>query len=165
MKHLKDPKTPINKFANSLRVVGIILLVVTSVGFISYRSETGNFWDVYTLFLLHLGVAGAILAFIGPASDTAARLCSAIGNTALRNGFGTQNLTGLVKLLQKGAGTSKIAAVIILDILRCSVIFLDLRFSVNFTLVCCFVLERRQLPRFTLAPDPLPRARRLSSSL
>jgi len=67
MKHLKDPKTPINKFANSLRVTGIVLLVVTSVGFISYRSETGHFWDVYTLFLLHLGVAGAILAFIGEA--------------------------------------------------------------------------------------------------
>ncbi|UWR23459.1 hypothetical protein [Sulfitobacter sp. S190] len=67
MKHLKDPKTPVNKFANSLRVMGIVLLVVTSVGFISYRSETGNFWDVYTLFLLHLGVAGAILAIIGEA--------------------------------------------------------------------------------------------------
>lgn len=67
MKHLKDPNTPINKFANSLRVMGIVLLVVTSVGFISYRSESGNFWDIYTLFLLHLGVARAILAFIGEA--------------------------------------------------------------------------------------------------
>jgi len=65
MKHLKDPKTPINKFANSLRVMGIFLLVIACVGFISYRSETGNFWDIYTLFLLHLGVAGTILAFIG----------------------------------------------------------------------------------------------------
>ena len=67
MKHLKDPNTPINKFANSLRVMGIVLLVVTSVGFISYRSESGNFWDIYTLVLLHLGVARAILAFIGEA--------------------------------------------------------------------------------------------------
>lgn len=67
MKHLKDPKTPINKFANSLRVMGIFLLVIASVGFISYRSETGNFWDIYTLFLLHLGVAGGILASIGEA--------------------------------------------------------------------------------------------------
>ena len=65
MKHLKDPKTPINKFANSLRLMGIMLLVVSSIGFISYRSETGNFWDIYTLFLLHLAVAGIILAFIG----------------------------------------------------------------------------------------------------
>lgn len=47
--------------------MGIVLLVVTSVGFISYRSESGNFWDIYTLFLLHLGVARAILAFIGEA--------------------------------------------------------------------------------------------------
>jgi hypothetical protein len=65
MKHLKDPNTPINKFANTLRLMGILLLVVSSIGFMAYRSETGNFWDVYTLFLLHLAVAGSILAFIG----------------------------------------------------------------------------------------------------
>lgn len=65
----------------------------------------------------------------------------------------------------KGPGTSGTAATITLDILRCSVIFPDLLFSVNFTLECCFIFERRQLPQFTLAPDPLPRARRLSSSL
>ena len=65
MKHLKDPKTPINKFANSLRLMGILLLVASSIGFISYRSESGNFWDIYTLFLLHLAVAGCILAFVG----------------------------------------------------------------------------------------------------
>ena len=65
MKHLKDPKTPINKFANSLRLMGILLLVASSIGFIAYRSETGNFWDIDTLFLLHLVVAGCILAFIG----------------------------------------------------------------------------------------------------
>ena len=65
MKHLKDPKTPIKKFANSLRLMGILLLVASSIGFISYRSEPGNFWDIYILFLLHLGVAGCILAFVG----------------------------------------------------------------------------------------------------
>lgn len=65
MKHLKDPKTPINKFANTLRLMGILLLVASSIGFISYRSETDNFWDVYTLFLLHLSAAGVILAIIG----------------------------------------------------------------------------------------------------
>lgn len=65
MKHQKDPKTPINKFANSLRLMGILLLVASSIGFISYRSDSGNFWDIYTLFLLHLAVAGCILAFIG----------------------------------------------------------------------------------------------------
>jgi hypothetical protein len=65
MKHLKDSKMPINKFANSLRLMGILLLVASSTGFISYRSETGNFWDIYTLFLLHLAVAGGILAFLG----------------------------------------------------------------------------------------------------
>lgn len=65
MKHLKDPQTPINKFANSLRLMGILLLVASSIGFISYRSETANFWDIYTLFLLHLAVAGGILAFVG----------------------------------------------------------------------------------------------------
>ena len=64
MKHLNDPKTPINRFANSLRLMGILLLVASSIGFISYRSESGNFWDIYTLFLLHLGVAGCILAFV-----------------------------------------------------------------------------------------------------
>jgi len=67
MKHLRDPSTPINKFANSLRLMGIVLLVVSSIGFISYRSETGHFWDIYTLFLLHLGVAGGIFTFIGEA--------------------------------------------------------------------------------------------------
>ena len=65
MKHLKDPKTPINKVANSLRLMGILLLVARSIGFISYRSESGNFWDIYTQFLLHLAVAGCILAFVG----------------------------------------------------------------------------------------------------
>lgn len=65
MKHLNDPKTPVNKFANTLRLMGIVLLVASSIGFISYRSETGNFWDIYTLFLLHLAVAGGIFAFIG----------------------------------------------------------------------------------------------------
>jgi len=70
MKHLKDPNTPINKFANSLRLMGILLLVASSIGFISYRSETGNFWDIYTLFLLHLAVAGAILAFVGDAANS-----------------------------------------------------------------------------------------------
>ncbi|MEP5728568.1 MAG: hypothetical protein ABJL67_04250 [Sulfitobacter sp.] len=65
MKHLKDPNTPINKFANSLRLMGILLLVASSIVFISYRSDTGNFWDIYTLFLLHLAVAGGILAFVG----------------------------------------------------------------------------------------------------
>ena len=47
--------------------MGILLLVASSIGFISYRSETGNFWDVYTLFLLHLAVSGTILAFVGEA--------------------------------------------------------------------------------------------------
>ncbi|MEQ6204015.1 hypothetical protein ABMC88_13265 [Sulfitobacter sp. HNIBRBA2951] len=65
MKHLKDPKTPINKFANSMRLMGILLLVASSIGFISYRSETENFWDIYTLFLLHLAVTGCLLAFVG----------------------------------------------------------------------------------------------------
>jgi hypothetical protein len=65
IKHLKDPNTPINKFANTLRLMGILLLVPSSIGFISCRSETGNFWDVYTPFLLHLAVAGAILAIVG----------------------------------------------------------------------------------------------------
>jgi hypothetical protein len=58
MKHLKDPKTPINKFANSLRLMGILLLVASSIGFISYRSDSGNFWDIYTLFLLTLPLQG-----------------------------------------------------------------------------------------------------------
>lgn len=62
---------------------------------------------------------------------------------------------GLVNLLLKGAGTPGVEAAITLDILRCSVIFPDLRFGLNFTLVCCFVLERYQLPQFALAPDPL----------
>ena len=65
MKHLHDLKTPINKLANTLRLSGILLLIVTGVGFISYRSETGNFWDIYTLFLLTLSVAGVVMALIG----------------------------------------------------------------------------------------------------
>jgi len=39
MKHLKDPKTPINKFANSLRLMGILLLVASSIGFICQTSR------------------------------------------------------------------------------------------------------------------------------
>lgn len=65
MKHLQDLKTPVNKLANTLRLTGILLLVVAGVGFISYRSDTGNFWDIYTLFLVTLSVAGAVMAFIG----------------------------------------------------------------------------------------------------
>lgn len=65
MKHLKDYKRPINKFANTLRLMGILLPVASTSGFILYRSETGNFWDLYTLFLLQLAVAGAIFAFLG----------------------------------------------------------------------------------------------------
>lgn len=65
MKHLQDLKTPVNKLANTLRLTGILLLVVACVGFISYRSGTGNFWDIYTLFLVALLVAGAVMAFIG----------------------------------------------------------------------------------------------------
>lgn len=45
--------------------MGILLLVTTNIGFIPYRSETDNFWDIYMLFLLHLAVAGGILAFVG----------------------------------------------------------------------------------------------------
>lgn len=67
MKHLKDLKTPVNKFSNTLRLAGIFLLVVAGVGFISYRSDTGNFWDIYTLFLVTLSVAGTVMAFIGEA--------------------------------------------------------------------------------------------------
>lgn len=65
MKHLQDLKTPVNKLANTLRLSGILLLIVAGVGFISYRSDTGNFWDTYTLFLVVILVAGAVMALIG----------------------------------------------------------------------------------------------------
>ncbi len=67
MKHLRDLKTPVNKFANTLRLLGIFSIVVAGVGFISYRSETGNFWDIYTRFLVMLSVLGVGMAFIGDA--------------------------------------------------------------------------------------------------
>lgn len=65
MKQLKDYITQINTFADTLRLMGILLLVASSTGFISCPSEKGNFWHLYTLFLLQLAVAVAILALIG----------------------------------------------------------------------------------------------------
>lgn len=67
MKHLQDLATPINVFANSLRLIGLILLVVGGVALISYSSGKPKVWDVFTGVMLHMAVAGAIIASIGEA--------------------------------------------------------------------------------------------------
>ncbi|SHK95810.1 hypothetical protein SAMN05444414_10340 [Roseovarius marisflavi] len=62
--------------------------------------------------------------------------------------LGTRKLTCLVILRHKGVGPPKTAAAPAHDNLRCSVIFPNLRFSVNFIQICCFVLKvDRQVAR------------------
>ena len=65
MKHLQDLKTPVNKFANTTRLIGLLLLVISTVGLVSYRSETEGLWDINNIFLAALFIIGAVATVIG----------------------------------------------------------------------------------------------------
>lgn len=65
MKHLQDLKTPVNKFANTTRLIGLLFLVISTVGLVSYRSETERFWDINNIFLAALLIIGAVTTVIG----------------------------------------------------------------------------------------------------
>lgn len=65
MKHLQGLDAPANKFANTLRLAGIYLITVAGVGFISYRPDTANLFDIYTLLLAAIFLVGGVFAFIG----------------------------------------------------------------------------------------------------
>lgn len=65
MKHLQSLGTPVNKLANTLRLAGIYLITVAGVGFVSYRPDTGNLFDAYTIFLAVIFIFGAVSAFFG----------------------------------------------------------------------------------------------------
>ena len=67
MKHLQDLKTPVNKFANTMRLIGLLLLVISIVGLVSYRSETEGFWDINSIFLAAVFIAGTVMTVIGEA--------------------------------------------------------------------------------------------------
>jgi len=65
MKHLQSLNTPVNKLANTLRLAGIYLITVAGVGFVSYRPDTENLYDAYTIFLAIIFILGAVSAFFG----------------------------------------------------------------------------------------------------
>ena len=65
MKHLKDPITPINKFANTVRLLGIVLMLVAAVCFTSYQPSTDNFWDSFRVILVMLGLVGLTKTVVG----------------------------------------------------------------------------------------------------
>ncbi len=65
MKHLEDLATPINKFANSMQLVGAFLLTIAAVGLVADSANTEDGWDFFKSAMLHLAFAGLILGFIG----------------------------------------------------------------------------------------------------
>lgn len=65
MKHLLDLTTPVNKFANTTRLIGLLFLVISIVGLVSYRSETEGFWDTNNIVLAGFFIGGAVATLIG----------------------------------------------------------------------------------------------------
>lgn len=65
MKHLQDLTTPVNKFANTTRLIGQLLLLISTVGLVSYRPETEGFWDANNIVLAGFFVTGTVTTVIG----------------------------------------------------------------------------------------------------
>lgn len=65
MKHLKDPITPVNKFANTVRLIGIIFMLIAGVCYISYQTNIGDFWDFFRISLVVLCLIGATMTLLG----------------------------------------------------------------------------------------------------
>ena len=65
MKHLKDLETPVNKFANTTKLIGVFLMLSGAIGLISYSAGKPGTWDFFKSTMLHLTVVGAICTFLG----------------------------------------------------------------------------------------------------
>lgn len=50
-----------------MRLIGLLLLVISIVGLVSYRSETEGFWDINSIFLAAVFIAGTVMTVIGEA--------------------------------------------------------------------------------------------------
>ena len=48
-----------------MRLIGLLFLVISIVGLVSYRSETEGFWDINNIFLAALFIVGAVVTAIG----------------------------------------------------------------------------------------------------
>jgi membrane protein YdbS with pleckstrin-like domain len=65
---MKNPRkfdSTVNKFANTLRLFGIFLLLISTVGLVSYRSETDTYWDGNNLFLVAILVSAVQMVIVG----------------------------------------------------------------------------------------------------
>lgn len=65
MKHLQDLATPVNKFANTTKLIGIFMMLCGGIALISYSSGQVEAWDLFRSTMLHVTVAGAICTFLG----------------------------------------------------------------------------------------------------
>lgn len=65
MKHLQDLTTPVNKFANTTKLIGIFMMLGGGIGLISYSSGQVEVWDLFRGTMLHLAIAGTICNFLG----------------------------------------------------------------------------------------------------
>ena len=65
LKQLSTLELHVNKFANTVRLLGFFLLLTGGIGIISYLSAKSNFWDAYSFFLLMCIFAGLILGTVG----------------------------------------------------------------------------------------------------
>lgn len=65
MKHLQNLATPVNKFANTVKLAGLFMMLGGGVAIISYSSGKTEIWDFFTGIMLHLVVAGGVCTFIG----------------------------------------------------------------------------------------------------
>jgi hypothetical protein len=65
MKHLQDLATPVNKFANTTKLIGIFMMLGGGIALISYSSGQVEVWDLFRGTMLHLAIAGAICTFLG----------------------------------------------------------------------------------------------------
>lgn len=65
MKHLQDLTTPVNKFANTIKLIGIFMMLGGGIALISYSSGQVEVWDLFRGTMLHLSIAGAICTFLG----------------------------------------------------------------------------------------------------
>ena len=57
--------TFINKTANTLRLIGILMALTSSVSLIVYRSDSMNYWDLFTITMLCVFAIGCSLICIG----------------------------------------------------------------------------------------------------
>lgn len=55
----------INKFANGIRLIGVLMVMSSSIAAVSYTAEGQAFWDQFRVSLLFIGVSGLLMILIG----------------------------------------------------------------------------------------------------